>query len=114
MAVFANGFINKPSTPMSTATMNVLLPNSLKEYVRGRLNKEERYSTPSDYVRSLIREDQKKRDKKHLEQMLLEGARSGRGVEIGSKEWDTFWERIHARLQERKQKHIYEKGFPRV
>jgi Arc/MetJ-type ribon-helix-helix transcriptional regulator len=35
---------------MSTATMNVSLPNSLKEYVKGRVNKEERYSTPSDYV----------------------------------------------------------------
>jgi antitoxin ParD1/3/4 len=85
---------------MSTATMNVSLPNSLKEYVKGRVNKEERYSTPSDYVRSLIREDQKKHAENSLEQLLLEGVRSGRGVEIGSKEWDKFWERIHARLQE--------------
>jgi antitoxin ParD1/3/4 len=71
---------------MGTATMNISLPESLKEYVKERVVDEERYSTPSDYVRSLIREDQKKRDKKHLEQMLLEGVRSGRGVEIGSKE----------------------------
>jgi antitoxin ParD1/3/4 len=90
---------------MSTATMNISLPASLKEYVKGRVN-EERYSTPSDYVRSLIREDQKKRDKKRLEQMLLEGVRSGRGVEIGSKEWDKFWERIHARLQEKTKAHV--------
>jgi uncharacterized protein YfaP (DUF2135 family)/Arc/MetJ-type ribon-helix-helix transcriptional regulator len=40
--------------------MNISLPNSLKEYVKGRVNKEERYSTPSDYVRSLIREGQKR------------------------------------------------------
>jgi antitoxin ParD1/3/4 len=90
---------------MSTATMNISLPDSLKEYVKGRAN-EGRYSTPSDYVRSLIREDQKKRDKKHLEQMLLEGVRSGRGVEIGAKEWDTFLERIHARLQEKTKAHV--------
>jgi antitoxin ParD1/3/4 len=86
---------------MSTTTMNISLPASLKEYVRRRVHNEEQYSTPSDYVRSLIREDQKKSDKKRLEQMLLEGVRSGRGVEIGLKEWDKFWERIHARLQEK-------------
>jgi antitoxin ParD1/3/4 len=91
---------------MGTATMNISLPESLKEYVKERVVDEERYSTPSDYVRSLIREDQKKRDKKHLEQMLLEGVRSGRGVEIGSKEWDKFWERIHVRLQEETKAHV--------
>jgi antitoxin ParD1/3/4 len=85
---------------MSQATMNISLPDSLKEYVKERVE-EEHYSTPSDYVRSLIREDQKQRDEKKLEQMLLEGVRSGRGMEIGSKEWKEFWEEIHARIQEK-------------
>jgi antitoxin ParD1/3/4 len=85
---------------MSQATMNISLPDSLKEYVKERVE-EERYSTLSDYVRSLIREDQKQRDEKKLEQMLLEGVRSGRGMEIGSKEWKKFWEEIHARIQEK-------------
>jgi antitoxin ParD1/3/4 len=61
---------------------------------------EEHYSNASDYVRSLIREDQKQRDEKKLEQMLLEGVRSGRGMEIGSREWDAFWDDIKTRIIE--------------
>jgi antitoxin ParD1/3/4 len=65
---------------MSTTTMNISLPASLKEYVKGRID-EERYSTPSDYVRSLIREDQKKHTEDILERLLLDGLRSGPGIE---------------------------------
>ena len=36
--------------------MNISLPDSLKEYVKERAE-EEHYSTPSDYMRSLIREE---------------------------------------------------------
>jgi antitoxin ParD1/3/4 len=58
--------------------MNISLPDSLKEYVKERAE-EERYSTLSDYMRSLIREDMRRRDEQKLERMLLEGVRSGRG-----------------------------------
>ena len=83
---------------MSTATMNISLPDPLKEYVKERME-EEHYGNASDYIRSLIREDQKRRDEKKLEQMLLEGVRSGPGMEIGSKEWEKFWEGIRALIQ---------------
>jgi antitoxin ParD1/3/4 len=66
---------------MSPATMNISLPDSLKEYVKERVE-EENYSTPSDYMRSLIREDQKRRDEKRLEQMLLEGLKSGKKIRV--------------------------------
>jgi antitoxin ParD1/3/4 len=88
---------------MSTATMNISLPDSLKEYVKKRMD-EEHYSNASDYVRSLIREDQKQQDEKKLEQMLLEGVRSGKGMEINSKEdWKKFWETIDARIKTKQQ-----------
>jgi antitoxin ParD1/3/4 len=89
---------------MSTATMNISLPDSLKEYVNERVE-EEHYSNASDYMRSLIREDQKRRDQKKLEQMLLEGVRSGPGMEIGSKKWEKFWEGIRALIQEKTKTH---------
>ena len=79
--------------------MNISLPDSLKEYVKERVD-EERYSTPSDYIRAFIREERKRRDEKKLEQMLLEGINSGPGVEYGTKEWDVFWEGIHARIRD--------------
>jgi antitoxin ParD1/3/4 len=76
---------------MSPATMNISLPDSLKEYVKERVE-EESYSTPSDYMRSLIREDQKRRDEKRLEQMLLEGLHSGKKIRMTPKEWKKLWE----------------------
>lgn len=44
---------------MTTSTMNISLPEALKRYVRER-SKAANYSNPSDYVRSLIREDQRR------------------------------------------------------
>jgi len=75
---------------MSTATMNISLPASLKEYVRGRVE-EELYSTPSDYVRSLIREDQRRQSENRLEQLLLDGLNSGPRVRMNPKEWKRLW-----------------------
>jgi antitoxin ParD1/3/4 len=95
MAIFAKSFhiiIGKKNiTSMSSATMNISLPDSLKEYVKERVE-EESYSTPSDYVRSLIRDDQKRRDEKRLEQMLLEGLKSGKKIHMTPKEWKKLWE----------------------
>ena len=46
---------------MNTTTMPISLPEPLKEYVKERVA-EEHYSNPSDYIRALIREDQKRRE----------------------------------------------------
>jgi antitoxin ParD1/3/4 len=48
---------------------------------------EGQFDNVSDYVRSLIRTDVRQREEEKLERMLLEGVRSGRGIEIGSTEW---------------------------
>ena len=47
---------------MPTSTMNISLPESLKGYVRERVARDD-YSTPSDYVRSLIRADRDRQQK---------------------------------------------------
>jgi len=65
---------------------------------------EEHYSTLSDYVRALVREDQKRKAEERLEKLLLEGLDSGRGVQYGTKEWDAFWERIHSRINKAREK----------
>ncbi|HKT99865.1 MAG TPA: type II toxin-antitoxin system ParD family antitoxin [Paraburkholderia sp.] len=53
-------------------TMNISLPDSLKEYVDEQVS-ECGYGTSSEYVRELIRKDQ---DRKRLRAMLLQGATS--------------------------------------
>ena len=66
---------------MSNTSMNVSLPETLKEYVQERVA-EGIYSNPSDYVRALIRADMKRRGHKQLEAMLLEGLNSGEPEEV--------------------------------
>ena len=56
-------------------SMNISLPEGLKEYVEQQTHGG--YSTPSEYVRALIREDQKRRAKEQLDALLLEGLNSG-------------------------------------
>ena len=53
------------------ATMNISLPDDLKDYVDRRVAG--RYSTSSEYVRELIRKDQ---DIEKLRSLILEGAAS--------------------------------------
>ena len=59
------------------ATMNVSLPDAMKDWVEGRAATG-RYSNASDYVRDLIRRDQERADKlTALQQLILEGEESG-------------------------------------
>lgn len=51
-------------------TMNISLPETMKTFVEERLTNDG-YGTASEYVRELIREDQKKREEEKLEKLLL-------------------------------------------
>ena len=66
------------------ATMNVSLPDPLKEWVEAQL-KTGRYANASDYVRDLIRRDQEA--KEALTDVLEKGAASG----IGPRTIDGIW-----------------------
>ena len=65
-------------TKDTRTSMNISLPDPLKEYVHERVAEGE-YSTPSDYMRTLIREDMKRRAADWLEHALLAGLNSGPG-----------------------------------
>jgi antitoxin ParD1/3/4 len=69
------------SYPMSrqTSTMTISLPEDLKQFVKKR-SLTAHYGTPSDYIRGLIREDLKRLEEERLEQELLKGLRSGKGI----------------------------------
>ncbi len=55
----------------TTTTMNVSLPETMKSFVEERLD-EGGYGTASEYIRDLIRADQKRRAEAQLEALLLE------------------------------------------
>ena len=81
---------------MNMTSLNISLPQSLKEFVEERV-KEGGYSTPSEYVRQLLREDQKRRTEEKLEALLLEGLNSGEPIEITPE----YWEKKRKQLIER-------------
>lgn len=59
------------------ATMNVSLPDPMKEWVEAQ-TQTGRYSNISDYVRDLIRRDQERADRlAELQRLITEGLDSG-------------------------------------
>ena len=84
--------------------MNVSLPEELKDYVEAQ--SKGGYSTPSEYVRELIREDRKRRAKEKLEGMLLDGLDSGEGIQMDEKFWRELKEEARNKLADRNNKTI--------
>lgn len=81
---------------MSMTSLNISLPQSLKDFVEDQVSSHG-FSTPSEYVRSLIRDEQKRRAAQRLETLLLEGLESGEPIEITPE----FWERKRVELEQR-------------
>jgi len=84
---------------MGITSLNVSLPKVLKDYVESRVN-DGGYSTPSEYVRELIREDQKRRAVEMLEALLAEGLSSGEPLKADRK----YWAEKRRKLSERDRK----------
>ncbi len=84
---------------MSMTSLNISLPSSLKEFVATQVQ-ESGFSTPSEYIRNLVRDDQKRRAEEKLEALLLEGLHSGEPIEITP----AYWEKKRAQLIERHNK----------
>ena len=64
-----------PQLEVSMATMNVSLPDPMREWVEGQVKSGE-YANVSDYIRDLIRHDQRRHQS--LEEAVREGLASGR------------------------------------
>lgn len=76
-------------------TMNVSLPESLKEFVDLRVAGAG-YGTASEYVRELIRRDQ---DRERLRGLLLQGMQSPVTGEAGADYFDALRADIHKRAK---------------
>ncbi len=85
---------------MTTTSMNISLPQSLKDFVMERVA-EKAYSNPSDYIRALIREDRKRRAEEKLEQLLLEGLQSGPATQMTREDWDRIRREVREHIAKR-------------
>jgi antitoxin ParD1/3/4 len=69
------------------ATMNVSLPDEMKVFVETQAAKEG-FGTTSEYLRSVIREVQKRQAKQALEAKLREALESGPSEPMTREDWD--------------------------
>ncbi len=68
-------------------TMNISLPDQLKDFVDEQVGTG-RYSSVSEYVRELIREDERRKAREKLETLLMEGIQSGEPTVMTRQDWE--------------------------
>ena len=78
-------------------TMNIALPESMKHFVQERVT-EGGYSSVSEYVRELIRSDQKRKVEERIDALLLEGLDSGEPIPVTKEYWEEKKRKLTARL----------------
>jgi antitoxin ParD1/3/4 len=81
-------------------TMNISLPDPLKEFVDHQIA-EGRYSSVSEYIRELIRDDEKRKAEERLEALLLERLENEES-ELTRRDFADIRKEAIARLKRRK------------
>ena len=80
-------------------SMNISLPDPLKQFVDGQIA-QGRYSSASEYIRELIRADEKRKAEEQLEAKLLEGLSSSES-ELTAEDWSDIRKEALAKLEAR-------------
>ena len=80
-------------------SMNISLPQPLKKFVDGQIA-QGRYSSVSEYVRDLIRADEKRKAEEQLEAKLLEGLKSPKSP-LTAADWSAIRNEALARMRAR-------------
>ena len=71
----------------TTNTMNIALPDALRAYVAQRVESGE-YGNTSEYVRDLIRKDQREQRIQRLRALVEDGLASGKSTADKPADWD--------------------------
>ena len=82
-------------------TMNISLPDPMKQFVEEQVSAGA-YSSASEYVRELVRADQKRHATEQLEQILLNAINSGDPIDVTPKMVEEVRKRLRARAAQRK------------
>jgi len=67
-------------------TMNISVPDEMKTFVEAQMV-QEGYASASDYLRTLIRDAQKRQAKRELEAKFREALESGPATPMTSDDW---------------------------
>ena len=82
-------------------TMNISLPEAMKAFVDEQVNSGG-YGSASEYVRELVRRDQKARAQARLEALLLEGLESGKPLPLNAAYRKALVRELEARRKKKK------------
>lgn len=81
-------------------TMNVSLPDPMRDYVDLQVQSGG-YGSASEYIRDLIRQDQKRKAQEQLETMLLEGLNSGDATQMSDRDWQEIRQAVRDKLNQK-------------
>ncbi len=81
-------------------TMNISLPDPMKQYVEEQVTVGN-YSSASEYMRELVRADQKRNAREQLERTLLESLLEGDPQEATPEFWATLRDELGKRSKAR-------------
>jgi antitoxin ParD1/3/4 len=81
-------------------TMNISLPDPMKQYVEEQVTVGD-YSSASEYMRELVRADQKRNAREQLERTLLESLLEGDAQEATPEFWATLRTELSKRAKSR-------------
>jgi antitoxin ParD1/3/4 len=78
-------------------TMNISVPDDMKAFVEAEMA-QEGYASASEYLRTLIRDAQKRRAKRELEAKFREALESGPATPMTREDWDSIEQEAMDRL----------------
>src|SRR5689334_10009913 len=82
-------------------SLNISLPEPLREWIEAQI-KRGRYGNASEYLRDLIRRDQDRQAQERLEDLLLEGTKSGPASYLTKRDWAELRTDVAERLERRR------------
>ena len=86
---------------ITMATMNISLPDSMKEFIEDQAARRG-FGTVSEYMRSVIREVQRRQDERaRIDALLIEGLDSGPASAMTQGDWESIRTEVHRRHAER-------------
>lgn len=82
------------------STMNISLPQSMREWVEQQIAAEG-FGTASEYFRALLREAQKRKSKEELDRKLIAVLDSGEPTVMTPEDWQHIRQTVRGRLAKR-------------
>jgi antitoxin ParD1/3/4 len=82
-------------------SLNVSLPEPMREWIEAQITRG-RYGNASEYLRDLIRRDQERQAQGRLEDLLLDGVKSGPASYLTKRDWAELRTDVAERLEKRR------------